>query len=274
MTYFLNFRAQGVGGPVVSPYLLCGDGTAAPPSLAVVPWAQVAALFSGRNVLFATHGFHVSYQDGANALGLLGQYLDLTASYLYVGMLWPGDAAIPFIDYPFEGAPAMASGRELAAFCNRWCPGAQNLSFVSHSLGARMVLQAITGLTRRVRLLCMMAGAINRDCLTTEYANAAANCDRVAVLASRSDEVLKLAFPLGDPFADLLNDDHTPFQPALGYDGPPTPTIVRAPWQIPDAQDYGHGDYLPPGSSPNDKWRWPADFVRWNLYGEPVIWPR
>jgi hypothetical protein len=274
MTYFLNFRAQGIGGPVNSPYLLRGDGAADPPALAVVQWSEVPAIFSGRNVLFATHGFNVSYQDGADALGLLGRYLDLPAPNLFVGMLWPGDAAIPIIDYPFEGGAAMASGSNLAAFCNRWCDGAQSLSFVSHSLGARMVLQGITGLTRRVQLLCVMAGAIDRSCLTAEYAAAAANCERIVALSSHRDDVLKLAFPLGDPFADLLHDDHTPFQPALGYDGPPTPTAVRAPWQIPDAENYGHGDYLPPGSPPSGKWQWPADFVRRNVNGQPLIWPR
>jgi hypothetical protein len=30
MTYFLNFRTQGVGGAVIDPYLLEGDGTTVP----------------------------------------------------------------------------------------------------------------------------------------------------------------------------------------------------------------------------------------------------
>jgi hypothetical protein len=172
-TCFLNFRAQSVGGPVVDPYLLQGDGTADPLMLSVVPWPRVSQVVSGKNLLFVTHGFNVSYQGGAAALELLARYLALPASYQFIGMLWPGDAAIPIIDYPFEGGPAMDSGRKLADFCNQWCAGAQSLSFVSHSLGARMVLQGIAGLNRRVRLLCMMAGAINRDCLTAEYSIAA-----------------------------------------------------------------------------------------------------
>ena len=167
MAYFLNFRIRGVGGPVIDPYLLTGNGATTPPSVSVVPWGQVTSLLAGKSVVFVTHGFNVSYEDGANALEQLAAYLNLPPSYQFIGMLWPGDAAIPYIDYPFEGGPAMDSGAKLAAFCNRWCAGAQSLSFVSHSLGARMVLQAITGLNRRVRFLCMMAGAINRDCLTT-----------------------------------------------------------------------------------------------------------
>jgi hypothetical protein len=270
MAYFLNFRIQGVGGAVIDPYLLAGDGAAVPPAVSVVPWAQVGSVLTGKNLIFVTHGFNVSYQDGATALDQLSRSLSLPASYQFIGMLWPGDASIPIIDYPFEGAPAMDSGKRLGDFCNRWCAWAQSLSFVSHSLGARMVLQGITGLTRRVRFLCMMAGAINRDCLTAEYAIAAAKCDRIAVLASHNDDVLKLAFPVGDAISDLLHNDHT-LRAALGYDGPPTPTAVNAPWQIADGCDYGHGDYLP--SAGNVKWQKPADFVSRNVSGQPLIWP-
>jgi Alpha/beta hydrolase of unknown function (DUF900) len=269
MTLFLNFRSQGVGGPVVTPYLLTGDGAAAPPALSVVPWAQVNALVASKSILFATHGFNVSYQDGANSLELLGRYLALSGPFLYIGILWPGDAWIPVVDYPFEGDVAIDCGNRLAAFCNQWCAGAHDLSFASHSLGARLVLQAVASLGRRVKLLCLMAGAINCDALNAQYARAAANCDRIVALASHCDNVLKIAFTIGDPFADMLNQDHEPFQAALGYNGPPPPTVVQPPWQIADQQDYGHGDYMPPG----DRWQWPADFVRRNLYGQPLIWP-
>lgn len=270
MAYFLNFRSKAVGGAVVAPYLLQGDGTADPLMLSVVPWSQVSQIVGGKDLLFVTHGFNVSYQDGAKALDLLSRYLTLPASYQFIGMLWPGDAAIPIIDYPFEGSPAIDSGRKLADFCNQWCAGAQSLSFVSHSLGARMVLQGITGLTRRVRLLCVMAGAINRDCLTAEYSLAAGKCDRIVALASHNDNVLKLAFPVGDAIADLLHNDHT-LRAALGYDGPPTPTAVVAPWQIADSAGYGHGDYLP--SDGKVLWEKPANFISCNIYGQPIFWP-
>ena len=62
MTCFLNFRAQNVGGAVVDPYLLTGDGTAQPPALSIVPQAQIPLIVAGKNLLLATHGFNVSYQ--------------------------------------------------------------------------------------------------------------------------------------------------------------------------------------------------------------------
>jgi hypothetical protein len=116
-----------------------------------------------------------------------------------------------------------------------------------------------------------MAGAVNYTCLTAEYAGAAANSERIVSLASHRDDVLKLAFVAGDPISDLLHADHTPFQPALGYNGPALPTVVRAPWQIPDACDYGHGNYLP--SDTNDKWQKPAEFLQRNFADQPVVWP-
>ena len=127
--------------------LICWPAMASldPPAVSVVPWAQVASVLTGKNLIFVTHGFNVSYQDGAAALDQLSRSLSLPASYQFIGMLWPGDASIPIIDYPFEGAPAMDSGSRLADFCNTdGASAAQSLSFISHSLGARMVLQGIT----------------------------------------------------------------------------------------------------------------------------------
>ena len=272
MTYFLSFRTQNVGGAVIDPVLLQGDGAAAPLALSIVPAQRVPAVVDGKNLLFATHGFNVSMQKGAAALGTLDGYLALTPPDLFLGMLWPGDAWLPIVDYPFEGNVALDCGRRLAAFCDTACGGARSLSFVSHSLGARLVLEAVADLAREAQSVCVTAAAINRDCLTAEYADAAANTARVYVLASRGDHVLRIAFRLGDPIADLLHDDHSPFQPALGYSGPPTPTPPRVtPAQIPDAAGYDHGDYLP--SAGDDKWPKVADFMKRTFLGEKPTWP-
>jgi hypothetical protein len=280
VSLFLNFRTGAVGGAVVDPYLLRGDGTTQPPSVAVVTWPEVPGLLAGKDILFVTHGFNVNYEDGAGSLGRLDQYLNLQAPSLCIGMLWPGDCWIPVVDYPFEGSVALDCGKRLAAFCNRWCAGAQSLSFASHSLGARFVLEAVAHLERRVRSVCLMAGAINRDCLSAEYKSAADNADRISILASEHDQVLKLAFSVGDPIADLLHDDHTPFTAALGYKGPSVPARppILAPWQIPDVPPYGHGNYLPGQGShlppaPADLWPRPAEFLRRAFAGLDQSWP-
>lgn len=275
MTYFLDFRTSPVGGAVNQfPQFYDVDGTGQ--NWTLVPPAQVPGRVSGKSVLFGVHGFNVSQSHGLASLGTLGQYLNLTSAALFIGVLWPGDAVIPIVDYPFEGGVAIQCGKLLANFCNNSCAPALSLSFASHSLGARLVLQAVAGLTRKAQAMCLTAAAINRDCLETEYADAAQNCQRISLLASREDYVLKVAFTVGDPFADILHDDHTPFQPALGSEGPPTPAPpqVLPPWQISDkgaTGDYGHSDYMPsPGSS---KWQRVADFMKHAFLGQPQSWP-
>lgn len=240
-----------------------------------------SAHISGKNLLFTTHGFNVSYQDGACSLGLLDSYLSLASPHLFIGMLWPGDSWLPVVDYPFEGDVALDCGKRLATFCNSQCGSAQSVSFLSHSLGARLVLEAITHLNRKSQSVCLTAAAINRDCLTTEYFGAASDSAVISILASHEDYVLKIAFPIGDPFADLLHDDHTPFQRALGSDGPPTPTLrqIRYPWQIPDRCNFGHGDYLPPNQAialppPVDaQWVQAVDFMKRAFFDQPQTWP-
>jgi hypothetical protein len=285
MTLYLNFRSQAVGGSVIDPYLLQGTGTTTPPSLSAVAPQSIGAVLGGRNVLFATHGFNVSYQAGACALGNLEAQLVsdgyISPSDCFVGVLWPGDFWIPVINYPFSGGAAIDSGKRLAAFCNRWQSSIQSASFVSHSLGARVVLQAVSRLQRKARSVCLTAAAINRDCLQSEYESAAKNSNSISILSSHNDLVLKLAFPVGDPIADLLDPDHTPFEPALGLNGPPVPAEqpILSPWQTPDSPPYDHGDYLPPSNAPlpdpNPRPLWPkaVEFMGRAYRGNPQNWP-
>jgi Alpha/beta hydrolase of unknown function (DUF900) len=282
VTYFVNLRTHNVGGAVIDPYVMQGDGTANPPALRMIDWPSVANWVAGKNLVFATHGFNVSLPHGACSLGQLEPHLDLGSSDVYFGVLWPGDFWLPVINYPFEGGVAMDCGRRLAAACDRYLSQAQSLSFISHSLGARLILEAVKNLARPAKSVCLTAAAINRDCLATEYWTAAQNAAVISILASREDWVLKVAFQIGDPIADALQDDHAPFQPALGSKGPPVPASppIALPWQIPDTANYGHGDYLPPGDKVQNaeqalaaKWSNAAAFMARAFAGQAQIWP-
>ena len=78
--------------------------------------------------------------------------LSLPQSVLFVAVLWPGDFWIPVVNYPFEGGDAKDSGRRVARFCNRRLGKARSFSFVTHSLGARVALEAVkTSAARRTR---------------------------------------------------------------------------------------------------------------------------
>src|SRR5262249_14495004 len=96
----------------------------------------------------------------------------------------PGDSWLPVVDYAFEGDVAIDCGRRLASFCNNRCAGAQGLSFLSHSLGARLVLEAVTHLAHKAPSVLLTPPSNNRDCLTAEYSRAMANSEMISILAS------------------------------------------------------------------------------------------
>jgi pimeloyl-ACP methyl ester carboxylesterase len=280
MTFYLNFRSAPVAGSVIDPYMIW-SAPPAPPNFTMVQPAVVDGFFGGKDLLFAVHGFNVNQRSAISAFATLDAALALGNSSVMIGVLWPGDWWIPAVNYPFEGQDAMDCGRRLADFCTRHFASARSISFLSHSLGARLVLEAALYLPRRISLVCLTAGAINRDCLVTEYARAAANIDQICALASHEDEVLRLAYPLGDPISNVLHDDHAFFEKALGYDGPSdgSAPLIRGPWQIPDVDPYryDHGDYLPPvaplpAATPK-RWVRIAEYTRRAFFGQPQVPP-
>jgi hypothetical protein len=202
----------------------------------------------GKDVLLAAHGFNVSRQSGIDSLTLWSERCALPPNGLFVGILWPGDSSfLPFVDYVYEGSEAISSGKLLAAYLNKNATLAQSLSFFSHSLGARTVLETIRGLNTKPRRAILMAGAIEDTCLAKEYADAAAKVTKICVVASVRDDVLKWAFPPGNLIGEIVMHGHPYDRTALGRSGPfrplpPNLNIVTQ--QIPESWDYGHLDYL------------------------------
>ncbi|HYM34222.1 MAG TPA: DUF726 domain-containing protein [Steroidobacteraceae bacterium] len=243
MTLFIDLRATPSGGICAKEVTLWDDGTKP------VTVAEFNERVNGRDVLFATHGFNVSRKSGVNSLSLWEPLMKLPPAMLFVGVLWPGDSKfLPVLDYPVEGEEAVESGRMLANFLNRQVSGAATVSFVSHSLGARMILETLKNLERRVRRLIVMAGAIEDNCLTNEYQIAAGNVEEIYTIASKMDRVLQFAFPIGNPVGEIIMHGHPYFKTALGRSGPAEQIPLEqrgGSWQIPNDWKYGHGDYLP-----------------------------
>ena len=204
---------------------------------------------AGRDLILATHGFNVDQRRGVESLSLWATACPLPSNSLFVGILWPGDSRIPvLVDYVYEGVEAIASGKLLAAYLNAHAGQAASLSFASHSLGARTVLETVAGLSLPVRRMTLMAGAIENDCLAREYSGAARKAGQIVVVASRSDDVLKWLFPAGNLIGEIVMHGHPYDRTALGRNGAemPFPQGVSVdPWQIPVDWDYGHLDYLP-----------------------------
>jgi hypothetical protein len=276
VTLFLDFRTDGVGGGILDePRVLEGNGLVDRPELRHLGQTLPAARIAGREVVFATHGFNVSRVAGVHSLARLERDLNLPAAFVFVGVLWPGDWWIPVVNYPSEAGDAVLCGRLLAKFVNTSLSLAGSVSLVSHSLGGRLVLEAAKHLSRPAREVCVLAAAVDDDCLTSgQYDSARKNAKRISVLASRGDLVLRIAYPAGDFFSDIFYDDDNPARKALGYHGPRprAENVLHA--QISGRQS-GHGDYFPPAdlAAPNDMQRKPEAFISEVLQGLPHGWP-
>jgi hypothetical protein len=251
VAYFLNFRKRPTGGGVASSVDEIGIHLVTPSPLAVTDLtiAALEAAVLGKHVIFTAHGFNVDQKDAYAELGNWQTLLQLDDSYLFIGMAWPGDSSwLGPLCYPGEGRQAMQCGDLLADFIEAHCTGAIDLSFVSHSLGARFILQAIKSLdpSFTVRQVAIMAGAINDDCLTNEYADAAERIGKINLLCSKKDEVLELAFPPGNIFEGIIDKGNPYWSGALGRTGPVKQIVGKStgPFLISDIWDFGHGNYV------------------------------
>jgi pimeloyl-ACP methyl ester carboxylesterase len=207
---------------------------------------DLQSFIHGKDVLVGTHGFNVNQSAGIECLALWEGLLHLPATAVFVGLLWPGDSdSLYALSYPEEPKNAMDAGAMAGRFIDANFLNATSVSFASHSLGTRVVLQAIATMNRRVRRAILMAGAVGDDCLTSEFASVPDKVDAISILASQQDDILRWAFPIGDFAGELVNRDHPWWESALGRFGPkvPPPDYVP-PCQIPSAWNYGHLDYL------------------------------
>jgi len=278
MTLFADFRVWKISGGILNdPQVWDSDVVfAAKP----VTGSALSSRIAGRNVLLGIHGFNINRTEGVASLARLENALGLAGESTFVGVLWPGDSFIKALGYSGEKTTASTVGRHLAHFCNDRLKGAASLSFVAHSLGARVALEAVQKLDRKAGMVCLVAAAIERTCLDAEYSQALANAEKISVLASREDEVLRYAFPVGNLFAHAIDPTANPLSSALGYAGPPSPVGGTVPpWQIPTALGYDHGDYFPhsDAASPypvqNDPTDLPIAFMRRCFRKEAHSWP-
>ena len=218
MTLFIDLRASGKGGIVADEAQAWIDG------VTPVTSEDFAQRVRGRDVFLATHGFNVDRQDGIDSLSLWNRRCSPPVNALFVGVLWPGDSQwLPFVNYVYAGSEAISSGKLLATYLNKNAAMAQSLAFFSHSLGARVVLETIRCLNTKPRRAILMAGAIENNCLTREYADAASKVAKICVVASESDDVLKWAFPPGNLVGEIVMHGHPYDTTALGRDGPVRP---------------------------------------------------
>jgi hypothetical protein len=245
--WFLSCRTSATGGDV-GPVLVT-DG-----NLTYTDTSPLLNEVRGRDVLIAFHGFNVHQAGAVDHMQQWQRLLTLEGNALFLGGLWPGDSSwLGALEYAFAAKAAMRSGKAFADYLNRNFQTVRSISFVSHSLGARVALQTIQQLSASfdVRRLILMAPAVDDDSLTGEFAAAARRVGQVTVLGSKQDSVLKLAFPLGNPISGIFSRGHPYWHAALGREGPsayPSPNNIQPGWLLPDGWKVDHSDYLPPAS--------------------------
>jgi Alpha/beta hydrolase of unknown function (DUF900) len=212
----LSVRVRGVGGAVA-------DRVTPTPA----DW-----LLGRRHVVLFVHGFNDSEQDARTAYGAV--FRDALADVGY--FFWPGDARggrlLSSASYPFQIQRARDSARRLADYL-RGAFGPEGtpmmLSVVGHSLGCRLVLEALRLVVEegldwpQVRLVCLMAAAVPTDLVEEGAAlRAAAKLPTdLVVYYSFADDVLHFAFPAGQEAAYRLGVEAADYHDAVGRFGRP-----------------------------------------------------
>jgi pimeloyl-ACP methyl ester carboxylesterase len=258
-TYVLDLREREVGGAVTAGHLYLDDDTG--------PWdadgpalPAFTALTRGRELVVLLHGYNNTRQQGWDSLVRFARFLEaggVTATMLAV--LWPGDGWAKALTYPFEGRDADDSSESLLAWIRHNVDETARISLVAHSLGCRVAMRTARRLAEletagvpRLQRICLMAPAIDNDCLgrdgATCYRLGTLGTDRLAVLASAQDRVLGLAYPLGDLLQTILYAGER-WGCALGLTGAveTKPDVLerieRTPLGDP-RRHVDHGDYL------------------------------
>jgi hypothetical protein len=239
---------------------------------------EAKAVFRDQRVCFVVHGFNVDRDHGYAGYGAMaaemlgGPVLSLgpvVGADVVVPVLWPGDWHIPAINYPFEMGDVRATGEQFARFLRGAAAEADSFTFVSHSLGARVVLEAVSravlsGPTPPFELAVLAAAAADQDELDNpRYREGVRAVRRIVVVSSPTDEVLGLAFPAGNIVEAALWRGEKARTKALGRQGPKplkagSTAAGKVRWfQIDAPAPHKHGDYFPApwaGGAPHPGW--------------------
>lgn len=214
-----------------------------------------------RHLLVLVHGFNNSESE---AEGKYEHYVDMlrpdlrksrVAPDAVAKLHWPGNEAVgPFSIFDFAGYPvdverALQAVKPLVMYFLRLImarPGARQISFVGHSLGCRLIVEAMSRLVaqnlsvRPLAVVSLMAAAVpvalaeNKEPL----ADAPRAAAKVIKAYSHSDWVLWLAFPAGQALARLGGIEDAVYIKAIGRNGDPSGFGISMP-----REGNGHSDY-------------------------------
>lgn len=192
----------------------------------VLSQAELVEAVRGKKILILVHGYNNEMPAVETAYGRVQEMMGLShllapdpGGYdLVIGYAWPGGWST--LSFPVAVIRANKAGKRFKATIEKLQFAAANIDVQTHSLGARVLMEALDlgGITLRNAFL--LAAAIDDETLEKdeEYFEGAQHCSHVYVLHSEEDPVLKTAYRLGD-----LPD----FDRALGWKGPQRPAKIR-----------------------------------------------
>ncbi len=251
------------------------------PRFTLRSWADLGETFHGKHVCFVVHGFNVNRDRGYTGLGAFSQELGpfgalagllpphdlhLQGFDLVVPVLWSGDWYLP-INYPFLLPDVRLTGQYFADLILSSATRMSRVSFFTHSMGARVVLEAVQQTMAQARdkgwttpvfeTAIFTAAATSDEVLDSEfYSDAVDAIGRFVVVSSRADTVLSGAFPLGNAVEQALWRNDPGADEALGRFGPRlkrgSKALGKTAWFDVAGRDatgasiaQDHGDYLP-----------------------------
>lgn len=240
----LSVRRTPAGGPVAY------EVAATPPR-----WME-----GRRRILVLVHGYNNTEDAARESYRAYTRSLEaiLTSDRLpdLGRFFWPGDSGWGFLSalsYPWEIEDARQSSRRLVqCFAGVFGPegGPAELIFVGHSLGCRLLLEALalvaSGAVRgwpEVRRVHLMAAAVPVEMVDVggRLAAAARWPSALLLLYSPADAVLHLAFPIGQAAAFAPGEEDGLYLAPVGRHGQPS---GLTPFKV-ELSGNGHGDYWP-----------------------------
>lgn len=195
-------------------------------SYVLAPLQISSELPERKRVIVLVHGYNTKYTEARRAYETLQELLLAACTGRkpeIVPFYWPGSRVK--LGFAFAVNRATAAGRALAVLIEHLQKRGNVVSIETHSLGARVALTALRFIKNPIKTLVMTAPAVDYDvfsgpCPETgkpagEFFDVVGKANRMIVLYSRKDWVLRYAYWFSEQFLERTN-----FKKALGLVGP------------------------------------------------------
>lgn len=185
---------------------------------------------SGDPIIFI-HGFNTNEKEAIEGYqNLVKELKNIGVDGIYLNRIchfyWPGNTKyLSRASYPFQINKAITTAHMLGQFLVRAIPRSKQFNFIAHSLGCRLILEALNSTllqpfnaSIKAKLVVLMAAAVPVDMIrkkTFPLSNIKEAARSIACIYSSRDTVLRKYFQIGQ-FAAREN-----FSKAIGLTGEP-----------------------------------------------------